>query len=478
MKISMWMLADRLSSYHPKCQIHEGKRILQNARILSDSTKMSRYTVYLSPLSEDRIALLNGVDIIYVTCDDIHLLLDEVLTVFERYNEWRNGISEMMSRPCTVSDLFREFCQAKNQYYILADASYYVLEQFGEEHYLNKNSKAKKVLLDRIMPVDLLMNINRQPQVRMAEQPSYLIHLPELDNVSCVTNLFVNHVHHGWLIANNEANKFSQGDRDLQDEMGLIISRWLSMNADYEKNMQKSGIFLDIIEQNYSSTDLILRRLEGFSWYMDDRKIIYVILQNSENPEQTRVLDRFLQHTFPYTFVFRFQGRLILLANTKLTAEKDMEEALCRILRQYGCAAGKSSYFSDIFQLRKYMELAGMAAEYRSDRKQRISGIEDSLLPYSLHLLKSSAAVSVLHPALKKLRTCDAEHHSEYYLSLETFLLEERNYQRAAERLHIHRSTLIYRISKITELFHIDLENPDTRLHLLLSFRLQRQPNP
>ena len=149
MKISLWMIADRLSGYHPTCQIHEGRRILQNARILSDSTKMSRFTVYLSQLSENRIALLNGVDILYVTCDDIHLLLDEVLDIFEWYNEWRNNISEMMNRPCTVSDLFREFCRAKNQYYILADASYYVLEQFGEERYLTKNSKAKKVLQDR-----------------------------------------------------------------------------------------------------------------------------------------------------------------------------------------------------------------------------------------------------------------------------------------------------------------------------------------
>ena len=75
-------------------------------------------------------------------------------------------------------------------------------KQFGEERYLTKNSKAKKVLQDRIMPVEILIGINSHPQVRMAGQPSYLIHLPELDNISCVTNLFVSRTHHGWLIAN------------------------------------------------------------------------------------------------------------------------------------------------------------------------------------------------------------------------------------------------------------------------------------
>ena len=104
MKISLWMIADRLSDFHPKCQIHEGRRVLQNARILSDSTKMSRYTVYLSPISENRIALLNGVDILYVEHDDIHQLLDAVLDIFESYNEWRNRIGELLGAGCTVAE--------------------------------------------------------------------------------------------------------------------------------------------------------------------------------------------------------------------------------------------------------------------------------------------------------------------------------------------------------------------------------------
>lgn len=474
MKISLWMLADQLGAYAPRCQIHEGKRVLQNARILSDGSRMSRYTVYLSQLTGNQVALLNGVDIIYMACDDIHQLLDEVLDIFERYNEWRNGISEMMRRPCTVAEILQEFCRIRKQYYILADASYYVLEQFGEEEYLQRNRKAQKVLQDRIMSVEILKKINQNPHVRLAEQPSYLVGIPELDNVSAITNLFVDHTHQGWLIANNPANHFTQGDLDLQDEMGNILDQWLGANRDYEKNMHQAGIFLDIMENEFSSTELVFHRLEGFSWYREDRKTVYAILRDSNHPEQTRVLDRFLQGAFPYTFVFRFQNDLYLLANWALSAEEATERELGQILYRHNCRAGKSPYFQDIFRLKEYVDLAKMAAEYGRKGTRTICRMEDSQLQYIFHLLGQLSAVSISHPALEELRDYDRQHHSEYLSSLYLFLLEERNCQRAAERLHIHRSTLLYRISKITELTGLDLDDPDVRLHLLLSFGIDR----
>ncbi len=474
-KISLWMIADRLSDFHPKCQIHEGRRVLQNARILSDSTKMSRYTVYLSPISENRIALLNGVDILYVEHDDIHQLLDAVLDIFESYNEWRNRIGELLGAGCTVAELFREFCKAKEQYYILADASYYVLEQYGADAYMRQNRKARRVLQDRIMPVEILLKINRQPGVRMAEQPSYLVELPELDNVSCVTNLFVHRVHHGWLITNNVEDSFSQGDRDLQDEMGSIVCQWLGSNESYEKNMQKSGIFLDILEGSYSSREKMLQRLEGFSWYEGDEKRVYVIRQAAGSPEHVFALDRFVQHAFPYAFVFRFQHRLILLENRELTGEEQLEGELGRILEKYGCLAGKSPCFQDIFRLQEYVELAELAAAYGPADGRRIYSLEDSQLRYMLHVLASVPPVNVLHPALRQLQAYDAAHNGEYYRSLYLFLEKERNYQQAAACLHIHRSTLMYRISRIVELTGLDLENADVRLHLLLSFRMAEQ---
>ena len=43
---------------------------------------------------------------------------------------------------------------------------------------------------------------------------------------------------------------------------------------------------------------------------------------------------------------------------------------------------------------------------------------------------------------------------------------------KAAKELFIHRSTFLYRMSHIRELIHIDLEDPDQLLYLLLTYKL------
>ncbi|MBQ8040413.1 MAG: helix-turn-helix domain-containing protein [Lachnospiraceae bacterium] len=42
----------------------------------------------------------------------------------------------------------------------------------------------------------------------------------------------------------------------------------------------------------------------------------------------------------------------------------------------------------------------------------------------------------------------------------------------AAERLHIHRTTFLYRLRKIQDIAHVDLDAWDQLLHILLSYRL------
>ncbi|WP_415536495.1 helix-turn-helix domain-containing protein [Dehalobacter sp. 4CP] len=57
---------------------------------------------------------------------------------------------------------------------------------------------------------------------------------------------------------------------------------------------------------------------------------------------------------------------------------------------------------------------------------------------------------------------------------METYLQCERNYVKTAEKLFIHRNYLLYRIERISELTGLDLDSPDIRLHILMSYRIER----
>ncbi|WP_440710189.1 PucR family transcriptional regulator [Herbiconiux sp. YIM B11900] len=65
----------------------------------------------------------------------------------------------------------------------------------------------------------------------------------------------------------------------------------------------------------------------------------------------------------------------------------------------------------------------------------------------------------------------DRDHHSELVHTLALYLDSGGNYDRAAQALTIHRSTLRYRLGRIRELTGRDLADPDSRLHLHIAVR-------
>ena len=77
-----------------------------------------------------------------------------------------------------------------------------------------------------------------------------------------------------------------------------------------------------------------------------------------------------------------------------------------------------------------------------------------------------------LHPAIRQLEKYDAIHQTEYFRTLQVYSLTLHNKESTARILCIHRNTLLYRLGKINELFHIPFEDQQTALALLNSFQL------
>lgn len=77
-----------------------------------------------------------------------------------------------------------------------------------------------------------------------------------------------------------------------------------------------------------------------------------------------------------------------------------------------------------------------------------------------------------LHPGLKRLLEYDAENQTEYFRTLQVYSLTMHNKESTARILCIHRNTLLYRLGKISDMFHIPFEDQQTALAVLNSFQL------
>lgn len=76
------------------------------------------------------------------------------------------------------------------------------------------------------------------------------------------------------------------------------------------------------------------------------------------------------------------------------------------------------------------------------------------------------------HPAVAAMAAHDAEHGTDFVVSVLAWLDAVGNVAEAATRLGVHSNTLRYRLRRTAELFDISLDDADDRLSLWLQLRL------
>jgi purine catabolism regulator len=67
----------------------------------------------------------------------------------------------------------------------------------------------------------------------------------------------------------------------------------------------------------------------------------------------------------------------------------------------------------------------------------------------------------------------DADHATELVHSMAVFLAHNRSWQRAAEALHVHKQTLVYRMHRVEELTGRDLRETADVVELWLALQAQ-----
>lgn len=92
-----------------------------------------------------------------------------------------------------------------------------------------------------------------------------------------------------------------------------------------------------------------------------------------------------------------------------------------------------------------------------------------------LHTLFQAGPESLLtNPYVPGLRHLLSEQHGDLFATLEAYLDAGGNGVQTAEALHIHRSTLNYRLERIVEVCQVRLSDPLTRTNLQIALKLLR----
>ena len=296
-------------------------------------------------------------------------------------------------------------------------------------------------------------------------------------------NLFRNGRFFARILGSIEEDSYAVPQEILFSRMVLALKSLIEHEQASYRSHGKSREFLAAVRCLLEGErDVDPQILLQQSWSLDDTYSLSVVRCSDRFPveEAEQYLRSSLQLLFPDACVLHHGRDFVCVWNMTRSAEKEysFREKMSVFLRDHAAKAGDSNPFCGQEDFSLYLSQACEALRLGEKYAPHFwhYRFEDYACSYLLERCSSPYGPwQVASPALKILRKYDDEKAGDLYRTLDLYLQSGCNVSLSAELLHIHRTSMIKRLNRIKKLTGIRLEEADTRLYLMLSYKILKQ---
>ena len=290
-----------------------------------------------------------------------------------------------------------------------------------------------------------------------------------------ISNAYIKSVFAGRTVAIEARKPFSGADILVSKMLIEAIEVKMSKDEAFQHIRGKGplyGMFHDLVYGVDLDRRLIADRLQYLPhWKKGLFRVLLVPLGSADDQTfdyYASILER--RRVDGCSILFE-NGLVVVLHYTGEAGFQPLRKALDAFLSDNALRAGLSNEFSNLSELRHYYKQAAATLELSGkDRQLNLYG--DYTLKHILSFSSHENVSKLCHPCVLSLKNSDEENGTQFFKTLRSFLENERSLVKTAGALNIHRNTLLYRIDKIKEMTGVDLDDADTRLHVVMSYRL------
>ena len=172
-----------------------------------------------------------------------------------------------------------------------------------------------------------------------------------------------------------------------------------------------------------------------------------------------------------------YDNHIILLVSKakKEPLIDEQESRLTSFLKLNNLKIGVSDPFLSPSDLKHYFRQASQVIIYgnKLDNGKQIYHYSEYLTTYLLDVCAQAVDLTdFCHPVILSLDTSARPADHDLLDTLYYYLFYAKDITKICDKLHVQRSTLFYRINKLRELINGNIEEGETTLHLLLSFKI------
>lgn len=303
---------------------------------------------------------------------------------------------------------------------------------------------------------------------------------PDGTPATLYVNLWDGTVFRGRLLVAQQIRPFRRADyliSEILTQRAMMILRGSRGTDSRSPYRSMDSIVRDLLEDRSVDASTLIHLLSTLRWQPEDRYLCIRLRrqQTAPDPVMEHLLHSDLFQFFPGSYIL-YSGReqcVVVNCNGNSLSYSQLNHLLAPLCRDYCLYAGISSPVNGIRELHLsyHQAQAALNQAFSLQSEKWIISFSDCTLEYIFGSMRSPLTPRhLVSPDLYALMDHDRENDTQYFKTLQTWLLMERNVPETSQALIIHRSTLLYRLKKIQSIIRSNLDDPWQRLTLQLSY--------
>lgn len=474
-KLSLWILKDALEKFSPTIQCKETSLSITEIRLYQPGMKTWDHILYVGPSDsffrdgKASIVCKHHSDYLYLNTCDLSAVFNCIQDTFSRYAKWHFNCTQAISKGCslhTLLDCAREIFSAP---ILIVNAAQILVAHTPDLSRVIAPEDQDSVAANSSLPEEKIKQFNQVYKDTFYTKGIMVIPPGFFPTKSYCYHILINEERLGTVILKAPDADHTTGTLHLLELFTDLVKEWIQSNEEHAASFRMTSNFAYALDEKSGALSALLRQLSLLDWKIDCKKQVVVIASPDSQVHLDLHVSRSLAKGNLGILSLCYRNRLVLLCNLDMLNHEEFTQNLCSIMKDNNYYGAFSVSFTDLDQLLTAYQQALIAAENSPQIPGTIFRCQDAAIYMVVGVMSKSTSAALIHPALTAIKTYDQLHKTNYCQTLRCFLRNERRHQQTAKELFIHRNTLFLRLEKIQEIWPLDLDDPDERLHLLLS---------
>nr|WP_296155197.1 PucR family transcriptional regulator [uncultured Blautia sp.] len=475
MKLSMWMIVNRLQVLEPELSLHDGEKAeIKGVRFYAAENYALVYA--------------DGTDVVCKYKDEYFRLHDMereiafglILDVFDYYENWLEKAQQLAGR-MRFQELIDSCYPMFGNPVLFLDANYKVMamsRQYGPE---DVDAEWKYLCQNGFSSVQAVHALQERKRKVLVSSPSASasVNHQRLDETGCMNysyNLLNDSEMCGSLVLMEKSRPVNEGDYVILKMMAELLIPYITKMNFTNQYVWGNSVFSRLLSGENVEDDILAMQLQYYEWEKDDLYKVFILeYRNEEGEMMYRLLRSSLVQNVPFCVAEIHEKEIVFLLNCTKQNEKEVGRRIEDILHRNQVNSYCSQHLTGIERISVLYHQAGEARERAVRTENRFFYMFSEIAAdYILKAADAESKYCAVYEPIRELWESGDEKDRELLETLRRYLRCNQSPAETSRQLFVAKNTLNYRIRRLEERLGLVLNDPDQCFYYLLSLEVLR----